>query len=382
MKSGPFPVYELYPSLTCRTHCNNACGKCAAEISAVRSTSVVPEKIRAGLNTAKLACNSLASPLDTMSSKNFTSADKPFDSSSKANIILRSSNRVDFFVMKGLLQLVSPVFDRMISEPLNERRVEDRNDEKNELSTTPRENSAPRPRRPVFNMVFKGRKAKSNDNAKNALPVIPLDEDSATLYNLLLLIYPCSKEPPCTVEVYLKVGDAARKYGMDEAWEKLRKAARRACGDALAREPFRVFAIASYFGLAGVMKEAARNTLKIPLHDLGECEELRLLTISEYHDLLQWRFACRDAVKHMLVKLEFQADSPVLVRLLRERLETTDCPWIAPDIEVMSEILAEYARTSPLPYPEVVKSCRLADGEVNKVLPMVRHKMPARTIVA
>ena len=104
--------------------------------------------------------------------------------------------------MKGLLQLVSPVFDRMMSEPLNERRVGDKNDEKNELSTTPRENSAPRPRRSVFNMVFKGGKAKSNDNAKNALPVIALDEDSATLYNLLLLIYPCSKEPPCTVEVW------------------------------------------------------------------------------------------------------------------------------------------------------------------------------------
>ena len=182
----------------------------------------------------------------------------------------------------------------------------------------------------------------------------------------------------------MKVGDAVRKYGMDEAWEKLRKAARRACEDALVKEPFRAFAIASYFGLADVMKEAASNTLKIPLHDLGECEELRLLNISEYHDLLQWRFACRDAVKHLLLKLETQAYSPVLVRLLRERLETTDCPWIAPDIEVMSEILAEYARTSEsqLDFPEVVKSCRLADGEINKVLPMVRHEMPAQTAVA
>jgi hypothetical protein len=371
----------LYPSLTCRTHCNVR-AKCAAETSAVRCTSVVPGRIRAGLNTAKLACNSPASPLYTMPSKNSTSADKPFDSSSKANIILRSSNGVDFFVMKGLLQLVSPVFDRMISELLDEREVKDSNDDKNELSTTPRENGAPHPRRPVFNMIFKGRKAKSNNKAKHGLPIIPLDEDSTTLYNLLLLIYPCSKEPPCTVEVYLKVGDAARKYGMDEAWEKLRNAARRATEDAMAKAPFRAFAIASYFGLADVMKEAARNTLKIPLHDLGECEELRLLTISAYHDLLQWRFACRDAVKHMLVKLESQANSPVLVRLLRERLETTDCPWIAPDIEVMSEILADYAHTWPLPYPEVVKSCRLADGEVNKVLPMVCHKIPAQTVIA
>src|SRR6266576_4536872 len=104
---------------------------------------------------------------------------------------------------------------------------------------------------------------------------------------------------------------------MDEVWEKLRKAARRATEDAMAKEPFRAFAVASYFCLAGVMKEAALSTLKIPLHDLGGCEELRLLTISEYHDLLQWRFACRDAVKHTLVKLEPQADSPVLVRLLR-----------------------------------------------------------------
>ena len=77
---------------------------------------------------------------------------EPFDSSAKADIILRTSDLEDFYVIKSLLSLVSPVFDAMFSL-CQEEIVE-------------------------------------KDNVMNGKPVVQIDEDSAALYNFLLLIYP------------------------------------------------------------------------------------------------------------------------------------------------------------------------------------------------
>ena len=300
-------------------------------------------------------------------------ADRPFNSSAKADTILRSSDKVDFFVLKSLLTLVSPVFDEILSQSLNERETKESTDE----ITLREDDSTRRSRFPGFNLFVRRREAKANNDEKNGLP-IQLEEDSKTLYNLLLLIYPYSKEPPNTVEVYLKVGAAARKYGMVEVEKKLMKTARRDCVDALVKQPLRAYAIASHFRWDDVKKIAARNTLKFPLGDLQRCDELRLLSGVEYHELVQWRLACRDAMQSLLAKWESQTSLPecriALTRLLREKLEATDCPWIIPDIEAVSGILAENASPSPLSYSEVKKNCGLADVEIDKVLSTVRRR--------
>ncbi|PFH50248.1 hypothetical protein AMATHDRAFT_145574, partial [Amanita thiersii Skay4041] len=44
-----------------------------------------------------------------------TDAAKPFDSSAKADVILRSSDSVDFYFISLLLSAVSPVFSDMFS---------------------------------------------------------------------------------------------------------------------------------------------------------------------------------------------------------------------------------------------------------------------------
>ncbi|KIL60841.1 hypothetical protein M378DRAFT_44296, partial [Amanita muscaria Koide BX008] len=46
---------------------------------------------------------------------------------------------------------------------------------------------------PVFDGMFPG--AGEGTETKNGLPIIDLAEDSDTLYNLLLLVYPYAKEP-------------------------------------------------------------------------------------------------------------------------------------------------------------------------------------------
>ena len=319
-----------------------------------------------------------------MSSNKFTTADKPFDSSAKADIVLRSSNKVDFFVLKSLLILVSPVFDGIILQSLNESEANDSTDEKQEFPITPREDSSRGTRGSRFLRFifpfFRRREVRDNANERNGLPVIQLEEHSTTLYNLLLLIYPCSKEPPSTVDVYLKVGAAARKYRMDEVEKMLMKTARRDSMEAVTTEPLRAFALASHFGWVDVMKIAARNTLKFPLGDLERCEELRLLSGVEYHELMRFRFACRDVMHSLLAKWDSQTSLPdcrvALTRLLREKLDATDCPWIAPTIDDVSELLAAHASSSS----EVIKNCGLADVEIDKVLGTVRRKMYAHII--
>lgn len=296
-------------------------------------------------------------------------ADRPFDSTADADIILRSSNKVDFFVLKSFLCIVSSVFDRKFS--VEERKAQERVSEKGGLPVIPLKRTGTlRLASSVIDKVLSpnSRKAKESNDENSSLPIIVLEEDSTTLYNLLLLIYPYSKEPPRTVEVYLKVGDAARKYAMDEVEGKLMKAARDM--DALTKEPFRVFAIASHFGWVEVMKDAARNTLKIPLRDLGRYDELRLLNGVQYHDLLQWQLNCREAVETLFAKWDTSTSPPTYwMRLLGMKREAMCCPRITTETGVVSRLLAEYARKT---YPDIVKSRAWAEAEIDEALSMVR----------
>ncbi|KAM6497176.1 hypothetical protein JOM56_007649, partial [Amanita muscaria] len=178
----------------------------------------------------------------------------PFDASAKADVILRSSDSVDFFVLKAILSLASPVFDHMFS-------------------------------------ITQG----SNTNeAKSGLPVVDLAEDSTTLYSLLLLLYPYAKKPTDTLEVYTRVAEAAKKYAMDEMLQKLKELVM-SC-DTMVEEPVAAFAVATHFGWVEVMREAAHNSLAIPLRNLvtggGQSKYLHFIGAADYRDLLSWRFAC------------------------------------------------------------------------------------------
>ncbi|KAM6491644.1 hypothetical protein JOM56_012888 [Amanita muscaria] len=186
--------------------------------------------------------------------------EKPFDASAKADVILRSSDLVDFFVLKPILSLASSVFDHMFSIPQGSNEAESTNEMKNEL------------------------------------PVVDLAEDSTTLYNILLLLYPL-KEPADTLEVYLRLAEAAKKYAMDETLQKL-KGLVMSCR-MMVEEPLATFAVAMHFGWVEVMREAALNSLAIPLRDLvsdGQSKYLHFVSLADYRDLLSWRFACQDVL--------------------------------------------------------------------------------------
>ena len=97
----------------------------------------------------------------------------------------------------------------------------------------------------------------------------------------------------------------------------------------LGKEPLRVYAIAMFLAWEDVMKAAAYATLKVPLRDLGWCQELGLLSAEDYHKLLQWRFACQDAVGHVLDTGDYPSsdhDARAARRLLGETFKVTGCP--------------------------------------------------------
>ncbi len=189
---------------------------------------------------------------------NITDAPEPFDSSAKrADVILYSQDSKKFYVLKSLLCLASPVFETMLSS-------------------------------------WKGQRS-DKDKSDVGMPIIPVEEDSTTLYNLLLLIYPYNHKPSSAIEICFGTGKAARKYDMDYVDKKIRELVM--VSDILGKEPLRVFAIAMLLGWEDVMKAAvysrSASTLSRPVSRTG---------IADHHKLLQWCFACHDAVRSWLCK--------------------------------------------------------------------------------
>ncbi len=151
---------------------------------------------------------------------------------------------------------------------------------------------------PVFETMFSSRVGQEDDEKGMKMPIIPVEEHSTTLYNLLLLIYPYNQKPSSTIDIFFEMAKAARKYEMEDVDKKIRELI--TVSDIPGKEPLRVFAIAISLGWEDVTKVAAYVTLEVPLRDLGWCQEMELLSAGHYHKLLQWRFACCDAVNRCL----------------------------------------------------------------------------------
>ncbi|KAK2462722.1 hypothetical protein APHAL10511_005240 [Amanita phalloides] len=221
-----------------------------------------------------------------------TDAQEPFTSSAKADVILRSSDSMDFFVLKAFLSFASPIFDDMMSPGQG-----DENDK------------------------------------RNGLHIVPLPEDSKTVYNLLLLIYPFVERSAADIGTYLKVARAAKRYQMDKVEERLRKQFVKS--GVMKEEPFRSFAIAVHFGWKEEARAAAAKTLTATLDSQVRDEELKMISGSDFHKLIRWRSECHRAVATLLRSDEAQSDqhegnfvlkTKFLAGVLLDRLKVTNCP--------------------------------------------------------
>ncbi|KAG8221055.1 hypothetical protein J3R82DRAFT_2566 [Butyriboletus roseoflavus] len=182
----------------------------------------------------------------------------PFDHP-KADVILRSSDNIDFRIFKLFLSLASPFFETLFDIP------------------QPAQES-------------------DHQEIKDGLVVIPVTEDSKTVDSLLRFCYPCTLADDPKLEV-LKVAagvlEAARKYSLDAIEIKARQAISNP--KILEAEPLRCFAIAHRGRLRAETLLAARYTLTQPLVP-SWFQEIELITAADLLSLLTYHRRCGDAV--------------------------------------------------------------------------------------
>ena len=169
-------------------------------------------------------------------------------------VILRSSDDVDFFVLKPILAKVSAVFKDMFELP----------------------NAAP----DNSSMEF--------DNQRHGLPVIEVTETSSTLNIVLRLCYPVENPDLSNLEDIRHFLEARRKYMIEAFDQNIKDALTRAAES----HPFAVFALASRYALEDVANDAAKRMLCFPQADNPDQAALKDITATQYHRLLQYRRDC------------------------------------------------------------------------------------------
>ena len=172
-----------------------------------------------------------------------------FRSSSTADLVLRSSDSIDFFITGALVRVVSSVFDEMF--PLKEHET------------------------------------------KDGWPVICVQESSRTLHPLLRIVYHDMDELDTEDwQLYRDIVLAVRKYKMASIERKLRKQV--TASSLILNQSLRIYILATMFGWKEVQKAAVLNMLSQPLSEMAYISELSLLTGADLYRLVRFRFDCGD----------------------------------------------------------------------------------------
>ncbi|KAI9511498.1 hypothetical protein F5148DRAFT_1321161 [Russula earlei] len=197
--------------------------------------------------------NSAAPQSSSKQSKKFGA---PFDRQD-ADLIIRSSDHVDFHVHKGILGIASVVFEDMFNAP------------------------GPSP----------------GEQGRNTR-IINLVEDSKTLHRLLTAIYPIDCSIPETLEDALSLLIACQKYQMDSTLTCIRSLLRDHMASLFtAPNSFHAYGVASRYNLKEEVRLAAQATLERALN-FDECgEDLRFISGANLMRLWRYRGECTKVAK-------------------------------------------------------------------------------------
>ncbi|KAI9450608.1 hypothetical protein BJY52DRAFT_1215412 [Lactarius psammicola] len=172
----------------------------------------------------------------------------------EADVIVRTSDLADFLIHKSVLASSSPIFRDMFALPDS-----------------------------------------STDGTIDRLPVVDISEDAEILRSLITMLYPIPSEIPASYDRILALLAATQKYEMDAVQSSIRaEVARRPLPALDGPQAFRVYAIASSFGLTPEMDMAARLTLDQPMTFEHLGDELRLFEGRALRELASFREQCRD----------------------------------------------------------------------------------------
>jgi hypothetical protein len=196
----------------------------------------------------------------------------PFDDP-EADVIIRSSNNIDFYVSKYLLSFSSSVFKDMFH-----------------VAQGPPE----------------------DEELKDGLQVIPTSDGSDTWRILFRFIYPCGaagRPRLFSLNEFSKAIEGSRKYGITGA-EKMIVA--ELITHLLKLNPMRVFALACQYGLESEARVAAKETLHIPFLDRPYFVELEDMTASHYHRLQEFHRRCGAVASDVATNTEWIRPSSFL----------------------------------------------------------------------
>ncbi|KAH8981749.1 hypothetical protein EDB86DRAFT_416039 [Lactarius hatsudake] len=172
---------------------------------------------------------------------------------SGADVVVRSSDRVNFPVHKAMLASSSSVFGDMFSFPQS-----------------------------------------PNSGTVDGLPVVDLPEDAELIRSLITILYPIPSEIPASYDRILALLAAAQKYDMGAVKSSIRGEVARRQSPALdGAQAFRAYAIASSCRLIPEMKVAAFLTLDYPMTFEHLGDDLQLFTGRALHELSNFRKSCR-----------------------------------------------------------------------------------------
>ncbi|KAH9174306.1 hypothetical protein EDB89DRAFT_564705 [Lactarius sanguifluus] len=166
-----------------------------------------------------------------------------------ANIIVRSSDGVNFRVRKSVLAISSPFFKDLLSLP-----------------------------------------QPPDDELVDGLHVIQLLEDADLLHSLVSLLYSISPVIPSSYEKVFVLLAACQKYDMESVQSNIRDGIKLERFPApVGAEAFRAFAIAGSMGLDPELEDAIRLTLGYPMTFESLGEQLRSFKGRSLCDLVRYR---------------------------------------------------------------------------------------------
>jgi BTB/POZ domain len=185
------------------------------------------------------------------------------------NLIMQSSDLVNFRIHKQVLAVASPFFRDLLSLP-----------------------------------------QPSDSESVDGIPVVKFPEDAELLNSLVSMLYPVRPVIPDSYDKVLYLLAVCQKYDMDQVQSAIRAEVHRGTFPAPSgSEVFGAYAIASDKGLIPEMENAARLTLDHPMTFEIIGEGLRLFQGSALRDLVRFRKACRDSLVSCL-KSFLEADAP------------------------------------------------------------------------
>jgi len=181
-----------------------------------------------------------------------------------ADLIIRSSDQVDFHVHQSVLGMASVAFEDMFTV------------------------SGPQPQ----------------EQGQNK-PVISLAEDSGTLHSLLTILYPIERSWPETLEGTLSLLATCQKYQMDSTIMCIRFFLKDHKPPLFtAQNSFHAYGVARRYHLKDEALVAARLTLERPL-DFYECgEDLRFISGADLIQLRRYRAECTKVAKDCIYQLK------------------------------------------------------------------------------